>query len=350
MTSPAELLRIARNEEAPLPERYGAYEEIVRRFQGLAYASAYATLGDTHLAEDAAQEAFVEAWRRLADLREPAAFPGWLRRIVLTQCHRLLRKRPNVVAYDLSAIMQRSGEDGRGMAEQLGLQEQVRAALESIPTHEREVVTLFYLQDYAQSDIATFLELPLTTVKKRLHSARNRLKERLFDLVEEGVRPAPLRDREHFVKVVQKMIKTVDGMELHDRRHEKISMTSLQGASLMGVDLRDASLTHVNFVGATLNHIYFAKVHVDGLQWGGTLFENIVRPDPRQGDPSAEPGTGKWVNADPVTFRNSDLSTARFERCNLSGVDIRDCDLTGMRIDGVSVEELLEAYRAQQGR
>ena len=70
-----------------------AYGDIVRRFQNLAYGCAYAVLSDFHLAEDVAQEAFIEAYHKLSDLREPKAFPGWFRRIVLGQCNRVTRKR-----------------------------------------------------------------------------------------------------------------------------------------------------------------------------------------------------------------------------------------------------------------
>src|SRR5258708_3587178 len=68
-----------------------AYGWIVRRFQDMAVGYAATILGDFHLAEDAAQEAFLEAWRDLALLREPAAFAGWLRKIVFKQCDRLTR-------------------------------------------------------------------------------------------------------------------------------------------------------------------------------------------------------------------------------------------------------------------
>ena len=57
-------------------ERQAAFREIVCRFQDMAFASAYALLGDFQLAEDAAQEAFLTAWQRLPDLKEPDAFPG----------------------------------------------------------------------------------------------------------------------------------------------------------------------------------------------------------------------------------------------------------------------------------
>src|SRR5947208_15174651 len=59
-----------------------AFTELVRRYQDLAFAAVYARLRDAHLAQDVAQEAFLQAHRDLPMLREPTAFPHWLRRIV----------------------------------------------------------------------------------------------------------------------------------------------------------------------------------------------------------------------------------------------------------------------------
>src|ERR671932_2813734 len=70
-----------------------AYEPIVRRFQDMAVGYSFARLGDVHLAEDAAQEAFLSAFRDLAQLRDPAAFPGWFRTVVFKQCDRLIRRK-----------------------------------------------------------------------------------------------------------------------------------------------------------------------------------------------------------------------------------------------------------------
>lgn len=61
-----------------------AYGRVVRATQPMAFAVAVSVLRDASLAEDAAQEAYLRAFRRLGDLDEPAAFPGWLRRIVIT--------------------------------------------------------------------------------------------------------------------------------------------------------------------------------------------------------------------------------------------------------------------------
>src|SRR5688572_8975422 len=92
-----------------------AYEALVVRFQDAAVAYAYARLGDFHLAEDAAQEAFVQAYRDLPALREPAAFAGWLRRIVGSRCGRLTRRaRVRVVPLEEAAT---ASDRGAGPAE-----------------------------------------------------------------------------------------------------------------------------------------------------------------------------------------------------------------------------------------
>jgi DNA-directed RNA polymerase specialized sigma24 family protein len=81
----------AADPDKPPAARREAFGELVIRFQDMAFACAFAVLGDVYLAQDAAQEAFIVAWQKLGQLREPAAFPGWFKRIVLTQCNRLIR-------------------------------------------------------------------------------------------------------------------------------------------------------------------------------------------------------------------------------------------------------------------
>src|SRR5262247_4783035 len=71
-----------------------AFGQVVRWFQDMAYASAYATVGDVCLAQDIAQEAFLDAYLNLSKLRDPAAFPGWFRRIVLGHSNRQRRRQP----------------------------------------------------------------------------------------------------------------------------------------------------------------------------------------------------------------------------------------------------------------
>jgi len=65
------------------------------------------------------------------------------------------------------------------------LQQGVQAAIWALPEGQRQVVTLFYIAEYSQKEIAAFLNLPLTTVKKRLHDAKGRLKERMTIMAQE---------------------------------------------------------------------------------------------------------------------------------------------------------------------
>ena len=70
-----------------------AFGAVVGRFKDMALGYAYSKLGSFDLAEDAAQEAFIQAYRDLPKLREPAAFPCWFRKIVFKHCDRLVRRR-----------------------------------------------------------------------------------------------------------------------------------------------------------------------------------------------------------------------------------------------------------------
>ena len=73
-----------------------AFDALAERHRATAFGAAYALLGDAHDAEDATQEALTQAWHRLADLREPDRFPGWLYRIVQNRCRNLLARSRRV--------------------------------------------------------------------------------------------------------------------------------------------------------------------------------------------------------------------------------------------------------------
>src|SRR6267378_5908163 len=104
----------ARDSDATLAEKHQAFCELVRMFQDMAYACAYAVLGDFYLAEDAAQEAFISAWQKISQLHHPEAFPGWFRRIVLTECNRLTRgKRLQTILLDDGVKLHAPHTDGQ---------------------------------------------------------------------------------------------------------------------------------------------------------------------------------------------------------------------------------------------
>ena len=176
--------------------RREAFSELVIRFQDMAFGCAFAVLGDVYLAQDTAQEAFVVAWQKLAQLREPAAFPGWFKRIVLTQCNRLLRcKRLQMVPLEAGATASTGDPGPHFSAERQQLLTRVLQAINALPENERLVTTLFYVNGYTQADIGEFLEVPVSTVNKRLYSARQRLKGSVVGLVKDDLhKQRPSRD------------------------------------------------------------------------------------------------------------------------------------------------------------
>jgi RNA polymerase sigma factor (sigma-70 family) len=184
-----------------------AFGDLVRRFQDLAYGLAYAYLGDHHQAQDAAQEAFIEALDGLRRLREPAAFPGWFRQIVLRRCGREVRGARAGPARTLPlAAAERVVADGSDPAQETERREAaaaVRAAIAALPEPQRLATTLYYIAEYSQSEVAAFLGVPVTTVKKRLFAARRRLKERMLTMVEDTLHQQRPSREDRFALTVQ---------------------------------------------------------------------------------------------------------------------------------------------------
>ena len=161
-----------------------AYGRLVERFQDMVYGYARATLGDRHLAEDAAQEAFIEAYRSLGTLEDVDAFPAWLRRIVFRRCRRLVRGKAVATVPLKEAIDMPTHQDNPSKrASDHEMAERVLAAIRALPKAQREATTLFYVNGYSQGEIAGFLQLPVNTVKSRLHAARATLSREVLDMV-----------------------------------------------------------------------------------------------------------------------------------------------------------------------
>jgi len=188
-----------------------AFEEVTRRFQQMAFGYALALLRDLQQAQDVVQEAFVAAWFGLGTLADPAAFPGWFRGIVRHQTHRLLRQR-HLDALPLAAAAAVVTEDstpdlkleqGRRLASVLN-------AIGGLPALLREVVTLFYVHECTQQDIATFLGVPLTTVNNRLHAARTRLKRRTLTMVKDTLEAHRLPD--DFAARIGRIVRAREGV------------------------------------------------------------------------------------------------------------------------------------------
>lgn len=173
------------NELAALIQRAIAGDDearatLVQRFGRMASTCARAILGDYQLAEDACQEAFVDAFRKLPQLRVPERFPGWLRSIVRTQCSRLTRGwHPRTTDMDAARPLASAAADPAVRAEEAELRAKVREALAGLPEPNRTTARLFYFDGFGHQEIASLTGAPVGTVKRRLYDARQRLRQRI---------------------------------------------------------------------------------------------------------------------------------------------------------------------------
>jgi RNA polymerase sigma factor (sigma-70 family) len=170
-----------------------AFAELVRSYQDIAVAYAAAILRDYHLAEDAAQEAFVEAYRELSALREPAAFAAWFRTIIFKHCDRMTRRKRHPIATLDDALEVASPEPSPEQTlEQQEAKDSLWKAIAALSEVERAVVLLYYMGEHSQAAIAEFLNVTANAVKTRLYSARKRLRKYMEDIEEnlQAVRPS----------------------------------------------------------------------------------------------------------------------------------------------------------------
>jgi RNA polymerase sigma factor (sigma-70 family) len=187
-----------------------SFDILVRRYQDFAVGYAYALLGDWGLAEDAAQEAFFEAFRELGSLREPAAWAGWFKRIVLKHADRIARKRwrhdapldTGAGRGDVRPLWTEPDPTAEGDTSERG--RLVRQAIATLSTEKRTVVVLHYFGARSVAEIAAFLEVPAGTVKSRMHAARSAVERRIRGMVEEEMSAhRPSRDTKFAERVAE---------------------------------------------------------------------------------------------------------------------------------------------------
>jgi RNA polymerase sigma factor (sigma-70 family) len=226
--------------QAGAPDAYG---EIVQLFQDMAYGYAYSLLGEFHWAEDAAQEAFIEAYREMDQLREPEAFPGWFRKIVFKHCDRLIRDRRSWAASldDADQVASRESDPSEAM-ERGELRDQVRTAIKALPDSERTVTMLFYINGYSQREVADFLEVPVTTVKNRLYTSRKRLAERMISMVTDNLRQNAL-PRDFARETVDKAVAQAQKL---NREHKYQEAEQLLRNALVNVPEHAGALKELN--------------------------------------------------------------------------------------------------------
>ncbi|MCR2823756.1 RNA polymerase sigma factor SigW [Lederbergia panacisoli] len=169
-----------------------AFGEIVELFKDKVFQLCYRMLGNRHEAEDIAQEAFVRAYVNIHSFNQGRKFSTWLYRIATNLCiDRIRKKKPD---YFLDAEL--AGTEGLTMYSQIAaegkspdsevetmeLQEIVQREILRLPDKYRVVIVLRYIDDLSLNEISEVLEMPLGTVKTRIHRGREALRKQLNNL------------------------------------------------------------------------------------------------------------------------------------------------------------------------
>jgi RNA polymerase sigma-70 factor (ECF subfamily) len=178
-----------------------AFDVLVRRHEARAVRLAARMLGDADAALDAAQEAFVKAWRALPRFEGESRFSTWLVRIVINQCRNDLRQRKTVkhtrpMSLDaplsssdgspgvLADAVAAAGPDPFDLARGREVAGAIESALRRLDPDSREVLWLRDAEDLSYEDIAEVLDVPVGTVRSRLHRARADVRRHLSGVLE----------------------------------------------------------------------------------------------------------------------------------------------------------------------
>jgi RNA polymerase sigma-70 factor (ECF subfamily) len=152
-----------------------AFSELAARSIGRLTAVARMILRDEYAAQDAVQDAFIEAWRSLPGLREPDRFDAWMRRLLVRACFRGIQRNKRVKAVEIPLA---PGVEPAiaGIERDLDLHDQLERGLARLPGDQRAVVVLVYYLDLPLADAAQAMGIPLGTMKSRLRRATQALR------------------------------------------------------------------------------------------------------------------------------------------------------------------------------
>ncbi|HEY9525817.1 MAG TPA: sigma-70 family RNA polymerase sigma factor [Anaerolineales bacterium] len=167
-----------------------AFNQLVLRYQNLAYSHAYGMLGNPAQAEDATQESFIKAFQAINTFRG-ASFRAWLLKIVTNSAYDVLRRShrhptqpllpedENGEELESAAWLVDPSADVQEVVEQHELSQQVYQALGELPEAFRSVLTLIDVNEMDYTEAAQALNIPLGTVKSRLARARLQMQQKL---------------------------------------------------------------------------------------------------------------------------------------------------------------------------
>lgn len=161
-----------------------ALGELMERYERAVYAIALRRLSNHAEAQELVQEVFVQAIEKIGQLREPAAFGGWLRSIANRMAiNRAVRRAPRLAA-EPETLAETCVENSTPLGNVLRTEaeSQVRAGLNRLGTLDRQTLVAFYMKGRSLLQMSDDFASPVGTIKRRLHVARKRLARELAEL------------------------------------------------------------------------------------------------------------------------------------------------------------------------
>ena len=157
-----------------------AFGELVRTHSQGVLNVVYRMCGNSDLAEDASQEAFIQAWLRLSSYKQKASFRSWVYRIAVNTAIDMLRKEKRILPNSIEDMNLSASTPSPEMAVANSERaELVREAVIKLPSASRAVLVLREYEGFSYQEISEALEIPMGTVMSRLNYARKLLKENL---------------------------------------------------------------------------------------------------------------------------------------------------------------------------
>ncbi|MDY7002207.1 MAG: sigma-70 family RNA polymerase sigma factor, partial [Thermodesulfobacteriota bacterium] len=182
-----------------------SFDEVVRRFQVLALGLAERRLNDTSLAQDAVQEAFLRAYVKLPDLKNLNSFPAWFRAILRSVCSRILnRERRFPLVSDPNSAGEIPSDDLGPFEHHARYQSgaMVAALLHSLSGRTREACIERFVHGRSYGEIAGMLNVPLGTVKRRIHDARDKIVKQFERMEKYSIQVGYLPISDHLLAMV----------------------------------------------------------------------------------------------------------------------------------------------------
>jgi RNA polymerase sigma-70 factor (ECF subfamily) len=159
-----------------------AFEALFHKYQNAIYRTALAITRDPGAAEEVLQDCFYKTYLNIMKITGEGSLSPWLHRVAVNLSCNAIKKR-RVWLEPIESIAEFFFSDPRhspeNLAERAELQGTMREVINSLSLKHRIVVILHYLQDFSLPEIAYILDLPVGTIKSRLHHARNELREKL---------------------------------------------------------------------------------------------------------------------------------------------------------------------------